>query len=64
MEKYLFKSKICQFLGPFRYLDAYGADKFVARMERLHETVGGERFVPCQMMLDYAKDPTKKFHKR
>lgn len=50
--------------GPFRYLDAYGADKFVARMERLHETIGGERFVPCQMMLDYAKDPTKKFHKR
>ncbi|KAM7446960.1 hypothetical protein ABFA07_004783 [Porites harrisoni] len=50
--------------GPFRYLDAYGADKFVARMERLHETIGGERFVPCQMMLDYAKDSTKKFHKR
>lgn len=50
--------------GPFRYLDAYGADKFVERMEKLHETIGGERFVPCQMLLDYAKDPSKKFHKR
>lgn len=50
--------------GPFRYLDTYGADKFVERMEKLHETIGGERFVPCQMLLDYAKDPSKKFHKR
>lgn len=50
--------------GPFRYLDTYGADKFVDRMKRLHDTIGGERFVPCQMLLDYAKDPSKKFHKR
>lgn len=50
--------------GPFRYLDAYGADKFVERMHRLHEAIGGDRFVPCQMLLDYAKDPSKKFHKR
>ena len=52
------------FLGPFMFLDTYGTDKFVERMERLHEVVGGERFVPCQMLLDYAKDPSKKFHKR
>lgn len=50
--------------GPFMFLDTYGTDKFVERMERLHEVVGGERFVPCQMLLDYAKDPSKKFHKR
>lgn len=50
--------------GPFRYLDVYGADKFVERMQRLQETVGGERFQPCQMLLDFAKDPSKKFHKR
>lgn len=50
--------------GPFRYLDAYGTDKFVERMEKLQETIGGEQFVPCQMLLDYAKDPSKKFHKR
>ena len=56
----------CYFLisGPFRYLDAYGADKFVERMHRLHEAIGGDRFVPCQMLLDYAKDPSKKFHQR
>ena len=50
--------------GPFRYLDVYGAEKFVERMQRLQETVGGERFQPCQMLLDFAKDPSKKFHKR
>lgn len=50
--------------GPFRYLDSYGADKFVDRMKRLQEVVGEAQFQPCDMMLDYAKDTSKKFHKR
>ncbi|KAK3702079.1 hypothetical protein QZH41_014768 [Actinostola sp. cb2023] len=50
--------------GPFRFLDSYGADKFVNRMQQLQQTIGEAQFAPCQLLLDYAKDPTKKFHKR
>ena len=64
LQNLIMTSSCFRFLGPFRYLDAYGADKFVERMHRLHESIGGDRFVPCQMLLDYAKDPSKKFHKR
>jgi len=48
--------------GPFRYADIYGADKIVAKM-REFEQVYGERFTPCQMLIDHANDPSKKFHK-
>ena len=60
------KGNMCCLLpaGPFRYLDSYGADKFVDRMKRLQEVVGEAQFQPCDLMLDYAKDTSKKFHKR
>jgi enoyl-CoA hydratase/long-chain 3-hydroxyacyl-CoA dehydrogenase len=46
--------------GPFRYLDTYGIDKYVAMMEGFAEKMGPQ-FEPCQLMKDMAKSG-KKFH--
>uniref|UniRef100_A0A3Q0SIY9 Trifunctional enzyme subunit alpha, mitochondrial n=1 Tax=Amphilophus citrinellus TaxID=61819 RepID=A0A3Q0SIY9_AMPCI len=48
--------------GPFRYLDNFGADKLVDKMRR-YEAVYGNNFTPCQLLLDHAKDASKKFYK-
>mmetsp|Transcript_917 Transcript_917/g.1992 ORF Transcript_917/g.1992 Transcript_917/m.1992 type:complete len:780 (+) Transcript_917:38-2377(+) len=47
--------------GPFRYLDTYGIDKYVAMMNGFAETYGPQ-FEPCQLMKDMAASG-KKFHK-
>ncbi|ESN91955.1 hypothetical protein HELRODRAFT_194454 [Helobdella robusta] len=47
--------------GPFRFADVYGADKLVSGLQRLAD-IHGERLRPCQLLLDYAKEPSKKFH--
>ncbi|XP_056419643.1 trifunctional enzyme subunit alpha, mitochondrial [Hyla sarda] len=47
--------------GPFRYTDAYGAKRIVEKMRKF-EDVYGSHFTPCQLLLDHAKDPSKKFH--
>ncbi|KAM3871510.1 hydroxyacyl-CoA dehydrogenase trifunctional multienzyme complex subunit alpha b [Diretmus argenteus] len=48
--------------GPFRFLDNFGADKLVEKMRR-YEAVYGDQFTPCDLLLDHAKDLSKKFHK-
>lgn len=47
--------------GPFRFVDAYGADKLVAKMGT-YEAAYGISFAPCQLLLDHAKNPSKKFY--
>ncbi|XP_071450753.1 trifunctional enzyme subunit alpha, mitochondrial [Hetaerina americana] len=48
--------------GPFRHLDNYGANKFVAKMREFEQHYGSP-FTPCQLLLDHANDSSKKFHK-
>lgn len=47
--------------GPFRYVDTFGADKIVGFMEKYRKYYG-DQFEPCQLLLDHAKDRSKKFH--
>ncbi|GFN81355.1 fatty acid oxidation complex subunit alpha [Plakobranchus ocellatus] len=47
--------------GPFRYLDLHGAKPLVDRMLRYRDLYGDE-FTPCQLLMDHAKDPSKRFH--
>lgn len=47
--------------GPFRYVDSMGADKFLRWMENFQQDFG-ETFTPCQLLKDYARDSSKKFH--
>ena len=47
--------------GPFRYLDLHGADQLVKRMRKYEEWYG-VAFTPCQLLLDHAKDSSKKFY--
>nr|XP_056709132.1 trifunctional enzyme subunit alpha, mitochondrial isoform X2 [Euleptes europaea] len=48
--------------GPFRYTDYYEAWRLVDRMKK-YEDIYGSQFTPCQLLLDHAKDSSKKFHK-
>ena len=43
--------------GPFRYCDFIGASKICSDMKELAEKFG-ERFTPCQMLQDMAKNDT------
>lgn len=47
--------------GPFRYVDTFGADRLVGFLEKYRKYYG-DQFEPCQLLLDHAKDRTKKFH--
>lgn len=47
--------------GPFRWLDVYGADKLVSKMST-YQDLYGLAFQPCQLLLDYSKDSSKKFY--
>ncbi|XP_037384291.1 trifunctional enzyme subunit alpha, mitochondrial [Talpa occidentalis] len=47
--------------GPFRFVDLYGAQKIVDRL-RKYEAAYGKQFTPCQLLLDHANSPNKKFY--
>lgn len=47
--------------GPFRFVDLYGAQKIVDRLMK-YEAAYGKQFTPCQLLIDHAKSPTKKFY--
>ena len=46
--------------GPFRLVDAMGAQKFVDLMSKYRDELGAQ-FQPAPILLDYAK-ANKKFH--
>nr|XP_036846527.1 trifunctional enzyme subunit alpha, mitochondrial isoform X1 [Manis javanica]XP_036846528.1 trifunctional enzyme subunit alpha, mitochondrial isoform X2 [Manis javanica] len=47
--------------GPFRFVDLYGAQKTVDRL-RKYEATYGKAFTPCQLLIDHANSPNKKFY--
>ncbi|XP_050702683.1 trifunctional enzyme subunit alpha, mitochondrial-like [Eriocheir sinensis] len=49
--------------GPFRFVDNYGAGRLADKM-RSYEAAYGIPFTPCQLLLDHAADPSKKFFKK
>lgn len=49
--------------GPFRYVDQFTAQKVVDKMNYFYDTFGEVYWKPSQLLLDMAKDPSKKFHK-
>ncbi|XP_054424839.1 trifunctional enzyme subunit alpha, mitochondrial [Pteronotus mesoamericanus] len=47
--------------GPFRFVDLYGAQKVVDRLKK-YEAAYGKQFTPCQLLMDHANSPNKKFY--
>ncbi|KAL4708113.1 hypothetical protein ACJJTC_009892 [Scirpophaga incertulas] len=47
--------------GPFRWVDQFGADKLVRKMEEFQGLYGAP-FKPAQTLVDMAKDSSKKFY--
>nr|CAD2150072.1 unnamed protein product [Meloidogyne enterolobii] len=50
--------------GPFRFVDLYGADKLVKKMEKYASIYPSVQFQPCQLLLDHAKTGKKFYEKR
>ncbi|XP_021553196.1 trifunctional enzyme subunit alpha, mitochondrial [Neomonachus schauinslandi] len=46
--------------GPFRFVDLHGAQKIVDRL-RKYEAAYGKQFTPCQLLIDHANSPDRKF---
>lgn len=55
-----FRKVLVFLLGPFRFVDLYGAQKIVDRL-RKYEAAYGTQFSPCQLLIDHASSPNKKF---
>ncbi|KAI6208211.1 Mitochondrial trifunctional protein alpha subunit [Aphelenchoides besseyi] len=49
------------FGGPFRFVDLYGADKLVKKMESYANAYSEVQFAPCNLLRDHAKNG-KKFY--
>lgn len=47
--------------GPFHFVDLFGAQKVVDRL-RKYEAAYGQQFTPCQLLIDHANSPGKKFY--
>ena len=47
--------------GPFKFVDLYGAGKIVDRLRTFEQVYGGS-FRPCDLLVDFAKDSSKKFY--
>ncbi|XP_014666767.1 PREDICTED: trifunctional enzyme subunit alpha, mitochondrial-like [Priapulus caudatus] len=47
--------------GPFMFVDRYGAARLVERMQQFTDLYGPQ-FKPCQLLLDHARDTSKRFH--
>ncbi|XP_003384336.1 PREDICTED: trifunctional enzyme subunit alpha, mitochondrial-like isoform X1 [Amphimedon queenslandica] len=47
--------------GPFRFTDSFGAQNLLDKINQFRE-VYGEHFEPAPLLVDYAKDPSKKFY--
>ena len=47
--------------GPFRFVDAYGAQNLLDRINQFRE-VYGDHFEPAPLLVDHAKNNEKKFH--
>ena len=47
--------------GPFKFIDAYGADKILSRMQQFRDIYGIE-FEACDLLKSHAKDSSKKFY--
>jgi len=49
--------------GPFKFVDIYGADKIVDILKRF-EQIYGASFRPCDLLLEHAKDSSKRFYQK
>ena len=47
--------------GPFKFVDIYGASKIVDKLKNF-EQIFGAGFRPCDLLLEHAKDSSKKFY--
>jgi enoyl-CoA hydratase/long-chain 3-hydroxyacyl-CoA dehydrogenase len=47
--------------GPFKFTDIYGAANMVAKLQGF-EKIYGPSFKPCDLLMEHAKDPSKKFY--
>lgn len=47
--------------GPFRFVDLYGAEKLVKKMDQYANAYNPAQFAPCRLLLDHAKSG-KKFY--
>ena len=58
---HIFCSNAFIYPGPFRFVDSYGAGKLCDRINRFRD-VYGDHFEAAPLLLDWARDPSKRCH--